>query len=91
MLGVERLDAGARGRQDLGVARQRLGGRVAEVAQEGEMDVRIEVAERLHLEVRDQLLRTRSTLSRIVGTITIVPRRLGNRDRGRDAAGAAAE
>ena len=36
------------------------------------MDVRIEVAERLHLEVREQVARPRSTLSSIVGTITIV-------------------
>ena len=47
-------------------------GGVAEVAEDREMDVRIEVAERLHFEVRRTARATRSTLSRIVGTITIV-------------------
>ena len=36
------------------------------------MDVRIEVAERLHFEVRDQSPRRVRTLSSSVGTITIV-------------------
>ena len=57
VLRVERVDAGARRRENLGVARQRLGRGVPEVAQDREVDVRIEVAERLDLEVRDQIAR----------------------------------
>ena len=54
---VERGDAGARGLEDLRVVRQRLGRRVEKVAEDGEMDVRVDVAERLHFEVRDQVAR----------------------------------
>ena len=49
----------------------RLHGRVAKVTQDREVDMRIEVAERLHFNVRDQYLE-RATLSSIVGTMTIV-------------------
>ena len=55
MLAVERLDAGARGLENRGVARQRLGRRVAKIAEDGEVDVRVDVAERLHLEMREEL------------------------------------
>ena len=56
----------------VGVVRQRLGRRVEEVAEDREVDVRVDVAERLHLQVRVQSSSTRSTLSSSVGTITIV-------------------
>jgi hypothetical protein len=52
--GVERGNARLRRGQNGGVARQRLRGRVREVAEDGEVDVRVDVAERLHLEVREQ-------------------------------------
>ena len=55
MLRVERFDPAPGGGQDLLVARQRLGGRVADVAEDREVDARVHVAEGLHLEVRDQL------------------------------------
>ncbi len=55
VLPVERLDAGPRRVEDLGVARQRFGGGIAEIAEDREVDVRIDVAERLHLEVREKL------------------------------------
>ena len=78
MLGVERLDAGARLRQHVRVARQRLGGGIAEVGQQREVNVRIDIAERLHFEMCEQLL-TCATLSSIVGTITIVRASAGPR------------
>ena len=54
-------------------SRQRLGRRRrAKSLRMREVDVRIEVAERLHFEVLEQLARRASTLSSIVGTITIV-------------------
>ena len=55
VLVVERLDAGARGLENLGVARQRLGRRIAKVAEHGEVNVRVDVAERLDLEVREKI------------------------------------
>ncbi len=56
VLAVERVDARPRRLEDLGVARQGFGGGVAEVAEHREVDVRIDVAERLHLEVCEKLL-----------------------------------
>ena len=53
---VERLDTDACRIQDLGVVRQRLGGRVAKVAQDREVDVRVDVAERLDFEMGDELV-----------------------------------
>ena len=52
MFRVERADGVGGGGKNLVVERQRFGLRVLEVAQDREVDVRIEVAERLHLDVR---------------------------------------
>src|SRR5262245_25802992 len=57
MFGVERADTLGRRRQNVGVERQHLHIRVLEVAQDGEMKVWIEVAERRHLEMGHQLTR----------------------------------
>ena len=76
---VERVDARARRLENLGVARQRFGRGVAKVAEDREVDVRIDVAERLHLEVREEIARPVPTRSRIVGTITIVRADAGTR------------
>ena len=54
-LRVERLDARARRGQNLGVARQRLGRGVAKIAEHREMNVRVDVAERLDFEVREEI------------------------------------
>ena len=51
---IEVLDAGARGGEDGGVVRQLARFGVGEVAEDREMDVRIEVAEREHLDVLQQ-------------------------------------
>ena len=56
VLAIELGDAGARGLQDVGILRLRLGGGIRKVAEQGEMNPRVDVAERLDLEVRDQLL-----------------------------------
>ena len=53
--GVERGDARAGRLENLRVVRQRFGRRVQEVAEDGEVNVRVDVAERLHFEVRDQI------------------------------------
>ena len=53
---VQGVDAGSRGGQNVGVVRPVLGDGVGEVAEEREVDARIEVAERLNLEVRQQLV-----------------------------------
>ena len=44
--------------QHCGIVAAPASGGVGEVAEDGEVDVRIEVAERLHLEVLDQLVHT---------------------------------
>jgi hypothetical protein len=54
--GVERGNARLRRRQNGGIARQRLRRGVREVAEDGEVDVRVDVAERLHLEMGEQAL-----------------------------------
>jgi hypothetical protein len=51
---VQLLDPRARRRENLGVARKRLGLGVAKVAEEGEVDVRVQISESLDLEVVDQ-------------------------------------
>ena len=56
---VEGLDSGDGGGEDLRVALHRLCGRVLEVTENREVDVRIEVAEGLHLEVLEKLLDAR--------------------------------
>ena len=56
VLGVERFDAGARRGQDLGIVRHRLGRRVAHVAQQREVDVRVDVAEGLDFQVGNQFV-----------------------------------
>ena len=61
-----------RGREDLGVVRHLLRGGVGEVGEEREVDHRIEVRERLHLEVLEEPARTAPTLGSSAGTITIV-------------------
>ena len=67
------LDAGARARRE---SRRRPGSSrrvgVGEVAEDREVDVRIEVAEREHLDVLEQRRRPPSTLVSSVGTTTIV-------------------
>jgi hypothetical protein len=55
VLPVQRLDAAARRVEDLRIARQRFGGSVAQVGQQREVQIRIVIAERLDLEVFDQL------------------------------------
>ncbi len=55
VLAVERFDAASRRLEDLGVAGQRLGGGVAKITEDGEVDIRIDVAERLNLEVREKV------------------------------------
>ena len=52
---VQRLDARRRRGEDRVVGRHHGRRRVGEVAQDGEMDVRVAVAQREHLEVLDQL------------------------------------
>jgi hypothetical protein len=51
---IEILDAGARRRQDRRVLREVFGIGIREVAEDGEMDARVEVAEREHLHVLQQ-------------------------------------
>ena len=68
---VEGRDAGARGVEDRLVLRHLARGGVREIAEDREVDARIEVAQRQHLEVLEQL-RARSTLVSSVGTTTIV-------------------
>ena len=53
---VQGVDARSRGGQDGGVVRPVLGDGVGEVAEEREVNARIEVAERLNLEVREQIV-----------------------------------
>ncbi len=55
MLPVERLDACARRFENRVVFGQHLGRRVGKVAEHGKVNVRIDVAERLHLQVREEL------------------------------------
>ena len=62
MFRVERADALARRLQDRGVLRLRLFGGVAEVAQDGEMNVRVQIAERLDLEMREQIVHPRDAV-----------------------------
>ena len=62
MCGIERLDPRAGRGQDLGVARQGLGRGVPKVTQDRKMDVRIEVAECLNLDVRQQRTHTLDTV-----------------------------
>src|SRR5439155_18780394 len=52
---VELLDAGASLLEEAGVVRHLGSGGVLEVAEDGEVDVGVHVAERLHLEVLDEL------------------------------------
>ena len=59
---VQRLDALARGRHDRRVARPLRLVRVHEVAEQREVEVRVEVADRLDLEVLDQLPRPRDAV-----------------------------
>ena len=63
---------------------------VAEVGQQREVDVRIDVAERLHLEVREQFLDPRRRCRASSGRSPSCARRPG-RDRTRAAAAGAAE
>ena len=53
---VQGVDARSRGGQNVGVVRPVLGEGVGEVAEQREVNARIEVAERLNLEVREQLV-----------------------------------
>jgi hypothetical protein len=62
MLLVERADALARRLEDRAVVRLRLFSGVPEVAQDGEMNVRVEIAERLDLEVREQFVHARDAV-----------------------------
>ncbi len=57
MPGVEGVDREASSLDDGGVLRHRFAVRVAHVAEDGEVHMRIEVAERLHLEMRDEFMR----------------------------------
>ena len=56
-------------------------GRVGEVAEDREVDVRVEVAEGQHLEVLEQLAAPRPRWSSSVGTTTMRPRVLGDAGR----------
>src|SRR5205814_10388398 len=51
--------------EDFRIARQRLGIGILEVTENGEMDVRVEVAERLHLNVREDRKSTRLNSSHL--------------------------
>ncbi len=53
---VEPLDAGDRRGQDLLIALHRGRSRVLEVGEEGEVDARVEIAQRLHFEVGDEAI-----------------------------------
>ncbi len=54
--GVQGFDTFASGCQNLAVARERFARGVPEIAQDGELDVPIDVAERLHLDVGEQIV-----------------------------------
>ena len=90
VLHVERLDAASRGREDLAVAGQRFRRCVAEIAEDGEVDV----ADRGSRAPAPRGARsdpaTPSTLSRMVGRSPSCTRRQAH-DRDRAAAAAAAE
>ena len=62
MLRIQGLDAGACRGQNVGVTRERFRRRVAKIGQQREVDVRIDVAKRLDLEMRDQLARLRGAV-----------------------------
>ena len=77
VLRVERLDAVARPPRISASSGSVSALGVGEVAEDREMDVRIEVAERQHFEVLDQVARALDAVS-IVGTITIVRADVGD-------------
>ena len=60
--GVERIDAGTRSLENRRILRKCLGGGVGEVAEQGEVHVRVEIAGRLHLEVGQQVLHAGHTV-----------------------------
>jgi hypothetical protein len=62
MFRIERADALARRLENGGVLRLRLFGGVAEIAQDGEMNVRVQIAERLDLEMREQVVHPRDAV-----------------------------
>ena len=62
MFRVERADALARRLENGGILRLRLFGGVAEIAQDGEMNVRVQIAERLDLEMREQIVHPRDAV-----------------------------
>ena len=59
--GVEGVDAGACGGENVPVLRHLLGGRVGKIAKDREVDTGIDVAERLNLQVVEQLVHARDT------------------------------
>src|SRR4029079_10634389 len=62
MFHVERLDALGSGREDLGVVRLGLRVGVLEVAEDGEVDIPIEVAELWHFDMRHEIARPFDTV-----------------------------